>query len=80
VVAGSSLYLIIYMWEMIVLLGVRCQRMHRSAKSVLSVNIALSSLQFECLLYLCDESDEMSGLRRCTITLFSLHHSNIDYI
>jgi len=54
--------------------------MHRSMKSVLSVYIALSSLQFECLLYLCDESDEMSGLRRCTITLFSLHHSNIDYI
>lgn len=79
-VTGSSLYLIIYMWEMIVLLGVGCQRMHRSAKSVLSANIALSSLQFECLLYLCTESDEMSGLRRCTTTLFSLHHSSIDYI
>lgn len=59
---------------MIVSLGVGCQRMHRSMKSVLSVNIALSSLQFECLLYLCTESDEMSGLRRCTTTLFSLHH------
>ena len=79
-VMGSSLYLIIYMWEMIVLLGVGCQRMHRSAESLLSVNIALSSLQFECLLYLCTESDEMSGLRRCTTTLFSLHHSSIDYI
>ena len=61
-------------------LGGECKRMHRCAESVLSVNIALSSLQFECLLYLCIESDEMSGLRRCTTTLFSLHHSSIDYI
>lgn len=48
--------------------------LHRCAESVLSMYIALSSLQFECLLYLCTESDEMSGLRRCTTTLFSLHH------
>ena len=62
------------------LLGVGCWELHKPAKSVLSVDIAFSSLQFECLLYLCAESDEMSGLRRCTITLFSLHHSSIDYI